>query len=108
MAPLPLFSLQPGPRYFGSGWISGVLSIFLGGLGLGAVLCLLHPQWLTTPEFRAFYNMSWIRGPIQALLMAAFVMGFASVVLRRNKLLGTAGLLLTTLAVVLGGYPFRR
>jgi lathosterol oxidase len=98
-----MFSLQPGPRHFGSGWISGVVSVFLGGIGLGAVLCLLFPERLTTPEFRAFYNLKLLRGLIQAVLIAAFVMGFVSVVLRRNKVLGTTGLLLTTLAVVLGG-----
>ena len=41
------------PRTFGSGWISGVLSAALGLIGLGAVLCFLFPELLTTPEARA-------------------------------------------------------
>jgi hypothetical protein len=31
-------------RHFGSGWISGMLSIVLGVAGLATVLCLLYPQ----------------------------------------------------------------
>ena len=37
---------------FGSGWISGVLSVTLGAMGFAAVLCLLFPSLLTTPERR--------------------------------------------------------
>jgi lathosterol oxidase len=92
-----------GSRHFGSGWISGVISVFLGALGFGAVLCLLFPQYLTMPELRAVYPMPMVRKLIQLVLVAAFVMGFISVVLRRNKVLGLTGLSFTTVAVVLGG-----
>jgi hypothetical protein len=40
---------------FGSGWISGVFSVALGIMGLGAVLCLLFPDLLTTPDARGWY-----------------------------------------------------
>ncbi len=96
-------SLAEGPRHFGSGWISGVLSAILGAMGLGGVLTLLFPQWLSTPDFRPYYSMPVLRGLLQFVLVSAFVLGFVSIVLRRNKLLGGIGLAFTTLAVLLGG-----
>ncbi|MGH9816546.1 MAG: sterol desaturase family protein [Candidatus Acidiferrales bacterium] len=91
------------PRHFGSGWISGVLSTILAAMGFGGVLCLLFPEYLTTPELRAIYPMDFMRGLIHLVLVGGFALGFVSVVLRRNKTLGVAGLLLATLAVLLGG-----
>ena len=58
---------QSEPRTLGSGWISGVGSIVLGAMAFGAVLCLLLPAELTTPELRAVYPMRLIRGLIQAV-----------------------------------------
>lgn len=91
------------PSYFGSGWISGVLSTVLGVLGLGGVLAILYPAYLTLPELRDVYPMEIMRGLIHVILVSAFVLGFVSVVLRRNLMLGLTGLTLTTLAVLLGG-----
>lgn len=91
------------PTHFGSGWISGVLSTFLGTLGFGGVLCLLFPQWLTTPELRAVYPVPILRGIIHLVLVCGFAFGFISVMLRKNKTLGLIGLISATLAVVLGG-----
>jgi len=89
---------------FGSGWISGVLSAVLGAMGFGGVLCLLFPQWLTTPDLRVFYPLEVIRSLLQLVLIAAFVLGFVSVLLRRRKVLGLTGLSFATVAVVLGGW----
>ena len=91
------------PTYFGSGWISGVLSTVLGTMGMGGVLAILFPTYLTTPDLRAVYPMEFMRGLIHVILVGAFVLGFVSVVLRRNKTLGLTGLILTTFAGLLGG-----
>ena len=91
------------PRHFGSGWISGVLSVFLGVLGLGAVLCLWFPSLLTTPELRAVYPMDLVRYLIQTVILGAFLLGLISVLLRPAKYLGIAGASLAVIAVVLGG-----
>ena len=48
------FGRGTGQR-FGSGWISGVLSVTFGALGYGGVLCLLFPSLLTTPDARPLY-----------------------------------------------------
>jgi lathosterol oxidase len=72
-------------------------------MGFGAVLCLLFPAVLTTPELRAVYPMHLVRALIQTVIVAAFVAGLFSVVLRRSKRLGLVGLSLASLSVLLGG-----
>src|SRR4030095_4668109 len=57
---------------FGSGWISGVLSVTCGALGYGGVLCLLFPSFLTTPSARALYPMDLVRFLIYVLLVLGF------------------------------------
>jgi sterol desaturase/sphingolipid hydroxylase (fatty acid hydroxylase superfamily) len=88
---------------WGSGWISGVLAVTGGALGLGGVLCLLFPDWLTTPDARSRYPMDLIRLLVHAMLVIGFGMGVLSVLLRRHKGLGLAGVGLATLGTVLGG-----
>ena len=88
---------------FGHGWISGVLSVFLGVLGLGAVLCFYFPEWLTMPELRSKYPLVYVRGLMQVVLVASFLLGSVSVCLRYNKALGLAGIALTLIAVLFGG-----
>jgi lathosterol oxidase len=90
-------------RRFGSGFLSGALSLLLGGSGFGAVLCLLFPAQLTTPELRAVYPMPVMRGLIQAVIVLGFALGLLSIVLRRSKLLGLSGIAFSVLAVLLGG-----
>jgi len=90
------------PR-FSAGWFSAVASVTLGAMGLGAVLCLWFPAVLTTPELRAVYDMRLIRAIIKAGLLLAFVLGVASIFLKRNKRLGLTGIALSMLASLMGG-----
>jgi hypothetical protein len=59
------------PTHLGSGWVSGVLSVFFGLLGLGGALCLRFPAVLTLPEARSQYPMVVIRLLIQGTITAA-------------------------------------
>ncbi|MGH7390837.1 MAG: sterol desaturase family protein [Candidatus Rokuibacteriota bacterium] len=88
---------------FGSGWISGVCAVALGGLALGAVLCMLFPDLLTTPEARARYPMGVVRFVVHLLIVAALGLGVLSVTLSRRLPLGAAGAGLAVVAVLLGG-----
>lgn len=88
---------------FGHGWISGVLGVACGLLGLGAVLCFHFPQWLTMPELRAWYPVPYVRAVLHLVLVAAFLLGTLSICLRQNKALGLAAIGLTLLAALLGG-----
>ncbi len=101
---MPVYSTQTiEPTRFGSGWVSGVLSAVLGLMGLGAVLCFHFPELLTTPEARALYPIAWVRALLHLVLVGAFVLGVISLSLRRNKALGTVGVVCTLAAALLGG-----
>jgi lathosterol oxidase len=90
------------PRRFGSGWLSGVLSIVLGLLALLSVLCLHFPQYLTLPELRSRYPLELVRFAIDIGLLAAMVLAGVSMLLRRKKALGVTGLVLAGAALALG------
>jgi sterol desaturase/sphingolipid hydroxylase (fatty acid hydroxylase superfamily) len=90
------------PRRFGTGWISGVLAVGLGLLALAAVLCLHFPQWLTLPELRARYPLPLVRTAIDLSILGVLVLSGLSLLLRRRKALGIAGLVLATAALALG------
>lgn len=98
------------PRRFGSGWISGVLAVVLGLLALAAVLCLHFPQWLTLPELRARYPLPLVRLAIDLAILAVLALSALSMLLRRRKALGIAGLVLASAALALGagGVPIGR
>jgi hypothetical protein len=72
-------------------------------MGLGAVLCLWFPAVLTTPALREIYDMTLIRALIKLGLLAAFLLGVASLLLKRRKALGLTGIALSALATLLGG-----
>jgi lathosterol oxidase len=91
------------PMAVGSGWISGTVSVFLGVLAVGAVLCLHFPALLTAPELRAVYPMPVVRALIQAGIVVGFASGLLSTLLRRRKALGLAGMGLALAATLLGG-----
>lgn len=90
------------PRRFGTGWISGVLAVVLGVLSVAAVLCLHFPQWLTVPELRSRYPLDLVRLAIDLAILATLALAGLSLLLRRKKALGVAGLALATLALALG------
>lgn len=96
-------STQIVPTHFGSGWISGVLSITLGAIGLGAVLCFHFPSLLTMPELRGKYPLPLVRATLHIFLVMSFLLGALSVTLRRSKRLGMTGMILTLIAALLGG-----
>jgi hypothetical protein len=90
-------------RHLGSGWISGVLALTLAVIGLGTVLCLRYPDLLTVPDAREMYNVGLIRLALHVVLIAGFLLGTLSIVLRKQKILGFAALGIILLATLLGG-----
>ena len=90
-------------RAFGSGWLSGVVSVALGAIGLAAVFCFHFPSVLTIPELRALYPVPFIRALLHLVLVWSFIAGVISVCLRRRKILGMTGIALTLVAALLGG-----
>ncbi|MCZ6782909.1 MAG: sterol desaturase family protein [Proteobacteria bacterium] len=96
---------EPPEFRFGEGKISGLISLVLGGLCLGAVLCFRYPDWLTTPELRALYPLVLVRVLLFTSLLLSFALGMLCVVLggRRRLALGGSGMALSGFAVLLGG-----
>ena len=88
---------------FGTGWWSGILSVFFGFLAFGAVLCLHFPQLLTSPELRPHYPMQTMRLLIQGLIVAGVVFGVLACLLRKKKVLAFTGMLFAIAATALGG-----
>jgi sterol desaturase/sphingolipid hydroxylase (fatty acid hydroxylase superfamily) len=91
------------PKNFGHGWISGTLSVTLGAIGVGAVLCFHFPWILTMPELREVYPIPYIRALLHLILVSSFVLGVLSIILRRRKVAGFTGIGLTLLAALMGG-----
>ena len=88
---------------FGTGWWSGILSVFCGFLAFGGVLCLHFPQFLTSAELRPFYSLHGVRLLIQLLIVAAVALGTISSILRKKKILGLTGMLFAIAATAWGG-----
>ena len=98
--------LDSQDRRFGTGWISGVVGLFLAIAGFATVLCFCFPQLLTVEDVRGMYdtfNTNLIRIGLHAVLVSAFMLGIISVVLRRQKVLGFTTVLLVLAASLLGG-----
>ena len=90
-------------RALGRRWLPGIVSAFLGALGLLAVVCLHFPAWLTTPELRAVYPMPLVRTLIATGLAGAFAFGALALLADRGRRLGLAGLALAGAAQLAGG-----
>lgn len=91
------------PAHLGSGWWSGVVSVFLGFLGLAAVVTLHFPGLLSSAEFRAQYPLDAMRALIALVIGVAFLAGVLSMLLRKRKVLGLSGAVLAGAAALLGG-----
>jgi sterol desaturase/sphingolipid hydroxylase (fatty acid hydroxylase superfamily) len=91
------------PSRFGTGWASGVASVFLASVALGAVVVLWFPGWLSTARFRPLYPLPFLRAVIEVAIVIAFVLGATSIFLRRRKVLGLTGCALSLVAALLGG-----
>jgi lathosterol oxidase len=91
------------PGTFGSGWMAGTASVFLGALAVLGVLAFSYPTLLTTAEFRTRYPVPVLRAGLEAVIGVAFLLGATSLMLRRRKVLGLAGLTLAGVATLAGG-----
>jgi sterol desaturase/sphingolipid hydroxylase (fatty acid hydroxylase superfamily) len=79
------------------------MALGLAVVGLGTVLCLSYPGFLTMPQARGVYDLGLIRLALHPVLIGAFVLGIVSIVLRENKIVGFVALGCVLLATALGG-----
>ncbi|UOQ52240.1 sterol desaturase family protein [Hymenobacter cellulosivorans] len=90
--------------YFGQGYVSGYISIFLSMLALCAVLCFHYPEYLTTPEFREIYTGELMKTLLVAVIVASFFFATLSFLLSQRKQHAVMGIVLSAMAVVIGGF----
>lgn len=88
----------------GEGKISGYVSIFLGLLSLGGILCFRFPEWLTSPEFREVYTGESMVILLIATIIASFFFALLSFLLSKTKRWALIGLVICTLSIFLGGF----
>ena len=89
---------------FGEGKISGYISIFLALLSFFAVFCFKYPEILTSPEFREVYTGDSMVILLTATIIASFFFALLSFMLSQKKTWALTGLLIATLAIVIGGF----
>ncbi|OED37215.1 sterol desaturase [Chromatiales bacterium (ex Bugula neritina AB1)] len=89
---------------FGEGKISGYASCALGALAILAVLCFRYPEYLTTAELRASYDVDVLRQVLKYGMLFGLGFGFLTFTLGKRRRLGSIGVLLILIAYALGGY----
>jgi len=98
--------MSTAPKRFkiGEGKISGYVSIFLALLSLFAVACFKYPEQLTTPAFREVYSGESMKILLTAVIIASFFFAVVSFMLSKQKKWALIGILISTAAIVLGGF----
>ena len=94
---------MPPRMKIGEGRISGAVSIVFGAIALGGVLCFHFPELLTTPEFRAQYDLDVMRGILAGCLLVTYSCALRSLIANVRKRAGLIGGALATAALLLGG-----
>jgi sterol desaturase/sphingolipid hydroxylase (fatty acid hydroxylase superfamily) len=94
-------------RRFGTGWLAGTGGLAAAIAAVAFIICLKFPYLLTTPELKAVTQTNWFRIAIVALLIHGFLCALLSMILRPDKTLGIATLILVILGTMLGGLEVR-
>lgn len=89
-------------RRFGSGYISGVLALVLGGCALLLLLSQQYPTLFAVRDLDFLHHHAGYMLAVQAMALLAFVLACVNLVLRRNKVLGFAALACVLLTTSLG------
>jgi len=89
---------------FGEGAISGYIACMLAVLSFLGVLSFHFPQYLTTPELRANYNVDFLRQLMFVSLVIAASLGLLNFVRNKNKRLGAFSWFFVILSIALGGH----
>lgn len=95
-------------RLFGSGWLSGSIGLLAGVVGFLMVIVLRNPSLTTVPELAAVHQSWLFRAAIYFVLLSGFALAALSLVLRRDKTLGSAAMVATLLATMIGSLPTHR
>ena len=92
-------------RPFGSGWLSGSIGILAGIVGLLMVIVLRNPSLTRMPELTAIHNSGLFKPFLYFVLVAGFALASLSLMLRKDKTLGSTAMAVTMLATMIGSLP---
>jgi sterol desaturase/sphingolipid hydroxylase (fatty acid hydroxylase superfamily) len=92
-------------RPFGSGWLSGSLALLAGIVGALMVVVLRYPSIASIPQLAVVDQSVAFRLALYFVLVSGFVLASLSLVLRRDKTLGGAAMLVTVFATMFGSLP---
>ena len=95
-------------RPFGSGWLSGSIGILAGITGLLMVIVLRNPSLTQMPELAAVHASGFFKPVLYFVLFAGFVLACLSMMLRKDKTLGSVAMAVTLLATMIGSLPSHR
>jgi hypothetical protein len=93
----------PALRAFGSGWISGTLSVALGLACLGLVFAYRFPGILASNELLGTIPIGVLRLGLALAMISAFILAIISLLLRKDAFLGTLGISITLASSIIGG-----
>ncbi|WP_299370122.1 sterol desaturase family protein [uncultured Tateyamaria sp.] len=96
------FERPRAKRPFGSGWISGSLSVLAGLTGLLIILIRFFPETFTMPDLQVIHDSGATTTALRVILLTGYALALLSVMLCRRKVLGWTGLGLVVLASLLG------
>lgn len=88
----------------GEGKISGYCSVALGIMSLLAVLAYLFPAYLTTNELRQVYDGVFLQNLLKYGMYFSLFFGILTFYFEKYRRMGTAGIILTLIAFIIGGY----
>lgn len=89
-------------RTFGSGWLSGVLALVLGGSALLMLLAHHYPTWFSVEDLRRIHDSPFYMVGVQVMAFLAFGLACLNLTLRRNKILGFSAITFVLLTMTLG------
>ena len=89
---------------FGEGLISGYVACMLAILSCLGALAFHYPEYLTTPELRANYDVSLLREVLFYSLVIAGALGLLNFVRNTNKRMGAVAWVFIIATILMGGH----
>lgn len=90
-------------RPFGSGWLSGSLSVLIGVVCLATILVMRFPATFSSPDLINIHNSVPIRSFVHGLLILGYVLSILSLLLSRKPTLGITGFFLCVIGALAYG-----
>lgn len=95
-------------RPFGSGWLSGSIGLLAGVVGFLLVIVLRNPSLTSVPQLATVHQSALLKPFLYFVLISGFSLAALSLVLRKDKTLGSAAMVATLLATMIGSLPAHR